>query len=265
MPLHLKKSLGYEFIDAGEPTDKPAIVLLHGLLGDPEGWYPIVAALKPQYRVLVPRLPIDSMPMDEANVQALQEYVSRFLADLSIEKVVAIGNSLGGQLALLHALAKPDAVAGMVLLGSSGLEEIELGKRAFKRRSRSFIRKHAAKTFFDPIHVTHELVERVFSITSNRSSAVRYIRISRSARDLNLSRQLKDIHAPTALIWGTADQITPLDVAYEFHARLPVCELHFIEECGHAPMIESPKIVSQLVLDFMQRIVSEPSPSTIAA
>ena len=265
MPLRLKNSLGYEYIDTAVPTDKPAIVLLHGLLGDPEGWYPIVTALMPRYRVLVPRLPIECIPLDDANVQGLLKFVSRFIDDLGLNKVVLVGNSLGGQLALLYSLQYPEAVAGMILLGSSGLEEIELGKRTFKRQSRAFIREHAAKTFYDPIHVTDELVERIFGVTRNRSYAFRFLKVSQSARDLNLSNQLKDINAPTALIWGAADQITPLDVAYEFQARIPVCELHIIEECGHAPMIEFPEAVSRLVLNFLQRIVSEPSPSTVSA
>lgn len=263
--MRLKHSLGYEFSDTGVPTDKPAIVLLHGLLGDPEGWSDIVTALTPHYRVLVPRLPIDRIPMRDANVHGLVDFVQRFVTDLELGKVILVGNSLGGQIALLYTLSNADSVVGLTLLGSSGIDELELGTTTFKRRDRAFIRKHAAKTFYDPIHVTDALVERIYQLTTNRSCAVRLIRMARSSRNINLSDDLEHINVPTALIWGTADQITPREVAYTFSTCLPMCELHFIDECGHAPMMEAPDVVNRLLLNFLQRVVHEPSPSIVTA
>jgi len=46
---------------------------------------------------------------------------------------------------------------------------------------------------------------------------------------------------PTCLIWGKNDTVTPPHVAEEFHKLLPNSELHWIEKCGHAPMMERPK------------------------
>ena len=234
-------------------------------MGDPEGWSETVDALTPQYRVLVPRLPLDSIPLDDANVHGLVQFVEQFISDLGLGKVVLVGNSLGGQIALLYALHNADSVMGLILLGSSGIDELELGKTTFKRRDRAFIRDNAAKTFYDPVHVTDELVDRIFQLITNRSTAVRLIKVARSSRNINVSDDLEHIHVPTALIWGTADQITPRDVAHTFNARLPMCELHFIDECGHAPMMEAPTVVCRLILDFLGRVVSEPSPSVVSA
>jgi pimeloyl-ACP methyl ester carboxylesterase len=45
---------------------------------------------------------------------------------------------------------------------------------------------------------------------------------------------------PACLIWGKDDNVTPPDVAEEFHELLPNSELNWIDECGHAPMMEHP-------------------------
>ena len=47
---------------------------------------------------------------------------------------------------------------------------------------------------------------------------------------------------PACLIWGQNDTVTPPEVAEEFHTLLPNSELHWIEKCGHAPMMEHPDL-----------------------
>jgi len=62
---------------------------------------------------------------------------------------------------------------------------------------------------------------------------------------------------PTLLIWGQDDIITPPEVAEEFKDRMPQARLHFIDECGHAPMIEHPDQFDALTLEFLEEIAEE--------
>ena len=265
MPLLLQRLGEYRFSDTGTPSENPAVVLLHGLVGEPDGWFDTVEALTPYHRVLVPHLPLAWMPMQEAHVPGLVEFVHRFIVDLGLEKVILVGNSLGGQIALMYTLKYGNSVAGLVLLASSGIGELALGKSTFKRQDRDFIRKHAAKSFYDPVHVTDELTEFVHSLISDRKAAIRLIKVSRSSRQINVKNDLERISVPTMLIWGADDQITPPDLADTFNSLLPVSELHFIDKCGHAPMMEYPDITNRLLLDFLHRLVYEPSYSAVSA
>ena len=59
---------------------------------------------------------------------------------------------------------------------------------------------------------------------------------------------------PTLLIWGKDDTITPAFVGEEFHRLIEGSELHFINQCGHAPMMERPIEFNNLLDDFLKRI-----------
>jgi pimeloyl-ACP methyl ester carboxylesterase len=250
---------GFRYVDEGPPSDLPPVVLLHGMLGDLSNWTNTIAFLaEQQYRVLVPVLPVYEMPIKQTSVRGLATYLFDFLRTLDLDQITLVGNSLGGQVALLFALHHPDLVAALVLSGSSGLYEAELGSSTPRRRDREYIRERAALTFYDPVHATDDLVEEMFDIINNRAQVARLIRMARSTKEETVRSRLSNIGIPTLLVWGRNDLITPPEVAVEFKDHISRAELHFIEECGHAPMIEQPEKFNYIMLDFLrERIGTE--------
>lgn len=250
---------GMRYLDEGPASDVPPVVLLHGMLGDLSNWTHTVAALSARrYRVLAPVLPIYDLPLSGTSVRALAEYVRAFLDSVHDGPVALAGNSLGGHVALLFALAYPDRVAALALSGSSGIYEVEIGSSTMRRRDRTYIRERAALTFFDPAHATDDLVEEIYAVVNDRTRALRLIRMARAVQAETVTDRLRHITAPTLLVWGRADVITPPDVAETFARRLPHAELHFIEACGHAPMIERPEAFNACLLDFLARTLGVP-------
>lgn len=247
---------GFRYIDEGPRSELPPVVLLHGMLGDLGNWTETIGDLaEHQYRVLVPVLPVYGLPIKETSVYGLVKFVDEFLQTLDIASAMLVGNSLGGQVALLYALEHPDRVAALVLSGSSGLYEVEMGTGTPRRRDREFIRERAAVTFFERKHVTEELVDDMFEIVSDRTRVVRLIKMARSTKNETVAPRLAEIAVPTLLIWGKNDQITPPSVAEEFRERIPDAELHFLDRCGHAPMIEHPAEFNRIMLDFLRERV----------
>ena len=243
----------FRFIDEGPSTDTPPVVLLHGMLGNLSNWLESVGSLvENQYRVLVPVLPVYDMPMKITSVQGLADYVFAFLRALDVRSATLVGNSLGGQVALLVALNHPESVTALVLSGSSGLYEVEMGTSTPRRQDREYIRERAALTFYDPAHASDELVEEMFDLINDRSRVARLIKMARSTKEETVAARLDEIEAPTLLIWGRNDLITPPEVAHEFLDRIPNSELHFVEECGHAPMMEHPEAFNAIMLRFLQ-------------
>ena len=209
---------------------------------------------------MLPIIPLDQLPGSNTNVHRVVDYVRSAVEALDLNAISIIGNSLGGQVALFYYLRYSESVLSLVLSGSSGIHEEAMGVTTVRRHDREFLRKSAARTFFDPTHVTADLVERIHTIVSDRTRALRIVKMVRSSAKENLQTKLSRVRIPTQLIWGRDDQITPPHVGVTFAQLLPSAELHFIDNCGHAPMKEHPDIFNALALEFLQRTIGAPAP-----
>jgi pimeloyl-ACP methyl ester carboxylesterase len=160
---------------------------------------------------------------------------------------------LGGHVALVHILKNPAKIKTLTLTGSSGLFENGMGDSYPKRGDKEYIRKKTALTFYDPAVATDELVNEVFDITNNRIKVIKIIALAKSAIRNNLGEELNQIKQPTCLIWGNNDTVTPPFVAKEFNKLIPNSELHFIDRCGHAPMMEVPAEFNNILEEFLTK------------
>ena len=246
----------FSYVDEGEGGDLPPVLLLHGMLGNIDNWIDTTRALASAgHRTLIPFLPVYDMPLRETSVPALVSYVQRFTEAIGLDRCIVAGNSLGGHVALMYALEHPDKVEALILSGSSGIYELEMGSSMPRRRDRSFIRERAERTFFDPVHVTDQLVDEMYDLLGDRQQLARLIKMARSAKSETLTDRLYNIVQPTLLVWGRDDRITPPEVAHLFQERMPHAQLDFIDQCGHAPMVEHPEVFNRIVLNFLNELL----------
>ncbi len=258
-PFQIHETGQFQYNDEG-PSDSPLppIVLLHGMLGDLSNWVDTVQSLSEHgYRVLAPIIPIYDFPISETGVPRLTQHVHGFIEAMDLDTTILVGNSLGGHIALLYALNYTDLVDALVLSGSSGIYETTMGTTFFKRQDREFIKERTEMTFYDSVHATEKLVDDMFEIVNDRPRALRLLKIARSADEETVTEQLSQLDVPTLLIWGQNDIVTPPEVAEEFRDRMPDARLHFIDECGHAPMIEHPDQFDALTLEFLEELAEE--------
>jgi pimeloyl-ACP methyl ester carboxylesterase len=96
-------------------------------------------------------------------------------------------------------------------------------------------------------------VNEVLDITKNRIKVIKIISLAKSAIRNNLGEELNQIKQPTCLIWGNNDTITPPFVAKEFQKLILNSELHFIDKCGHAPMMEVPSEFNVILEQFLAK------------
>jgi len=230
----------------GEP-----IILLHGLFGNLSNWKSVVDHFSRDYRVIIPRMPIFDVPQHQANLEKLSVILDEFLDWHQLSDVTLVGNSLGGHLALLYTLRKPQNVKRLILTGSSGLFENLMGKTFPRVKDYEFIREKVGYTFFNKEVVTKELVDEVYDTVQSIPKTLRLIGLSRSAQQNNVSSLLHKINQPALLIWGLQDEITPPETALHFHDLLPYAELKFIDKCGHVPMMEQPQLFNQYMEKFL--------------
>lgn len=253
MPLNVKEESGFSYVDEGQGQ---VLMMLHGLFGALSNWEAVVARFAPNYRVVIPMLPIYSMPIKEAGLEGLRAYVEKFVETMKLDNMIIMGNSLGGHVALLYTLKNSEKVSSLILTGSSGLFENAMGGSYPRRGSYDYIKDRVEYTFYDPAVASGDLVSEVFETTKSIPKCMRIVAIAKSAQRNNLASELHKINVPTLLVWGLNDTITPAMVAHDFNRLIVNSKLRFIDRCCHAPMMEHPDKFNEIVEEFLQTTVS---------
>ncbi len=248
----IKKEGDFKFVETGGGGNP--LVLLHGLFGALSNFEGIIQHFSKTRNVVVPLLPIFEGNLKMPTVTSLVEYVSLFVDMKGFDKVHVLGNSLGGHIALLYALKNPEKTLSITLTGSSGLFESGLGSTFPKRGDYDYVKTKSEAIFYDPKVATKELIDEVYDTINDRSKALRIVWTAKSAIRQNLADKLDDISAPTLLVWGKQDHVTPPEVAEKFDELISNTELVFMDKCGHAPMMEHPEDFNKILQDFLNKV-----------
>ena len=245
--IHKEGKFEYVEVGAGQP-----LMLLHGLFGALSNFSDLIEHFKHTHKVIVPILPLYDLDLLHTTVKGLAKHVQQFIDHKGYDQIHLLGNSLGGHVGLVYILSHPEKIKTLTLTGSSGLFENAMGDSYPKRGDYEYIRAKTAETFYDPAVATKELVDEVFEITNSRIKVIKIIALAKSAIRNNLGEELGQIKVPTLLIWGKNDKVTPPFVAEDFHKLIPNSELAFIDQCGHAPMMEVPNAFNEILEKFLK-------------
>lgn len=243
----------YKYVEEGEG---PVLLILHGLFGALSNFKEVLEEFNKDFKVVIPMMPIYELPVEDTHVKSLASFIHDFVVFKGFDKINLLGNSLGGHVALVYTLEHADRVTSMILTGSSGLYENAMGGSFPRREDYDFIKTKVEYTFYDPATATKELVDEVFEIVNNKEKLVRILALAKSAIRHNMGDDLGKFHLPVCLIWGQNDNITPPDVAEEFHKLLPQSDLFWIDECGHAPMMEKPLEFNSILRPWLTKTLS---------
>jgi len=233
-----------------EGGDGPPVVLLHGQGGWSGMWLPVIADLVTTHRVVAPDLPglgaseVPDGPPDAARVLAwLGELIQRTCPS----PPALVGASLGASIAARFAIAHPDRLTRLVLVGAGSLARfrpapgvalalIRFIARPGERTQARFLRQVTV----DPSRVRALLGERweasqAYNLDRARTPSVRAAN-RRLLRELGTKtippHELARIAVPTSLIWGRHDRVMRLRIAEAASVRYG-WPLHVIEDAGH--------------------------------
>jgi 2-hydroxy-6-oxonona-2,4-dienedioate hydrolase len=248
MEYEIIKDGKFEYLEVGEGE---TLMLCHGLFGALSNFADLIEKFRFTHKVVVPILPLFDLDILHTTVAGLEKHIAAFIEYKNYSNIHLLGNSLGGHVALIYILKHPERVKSLTLTGSSGLFENAMGDSYPKRGDYEYIKNKTAQTFYDPAVATPELVDEVFEITKNRIKVIKIIALAKSAIRHNLGEELNQIQQPTLLIWGKNDIVTPPFVAEEFKKLIPNSQLHFIDKCGHAPMMEVPAEFNIILEKFL--------------
>lgn len=251
MNNELQKQGKFSFIERGEGTP---LIILHGLMGGLSNFDGVANYFPAHgYKVIIPELPIYSMPLLKTNIKNITTFIKDFITSQGYDKVILLGNSLGGHIGLLTTKIYPDLVNGLVITGSSGLYESAMGDSYPKKGDFEYIKKKAQDVFYDPAVATDEIVQDVYETIKDRNKLIRILSIAKSAIRHNMAKDLPNMHQPTCIIWGKQDDVTPPNVAEEFNKLLPNSDLFWIDKCGHAAMMEHPDLFNKILHAWLKK------------
>ncbi|MDL1913897.1 MAG: alpha/beta hydrolase [Bergeyella sp.] len=251
MLFKIRKKKKLQFLEEGEGE---VLLLLHGLMGGLSNFDQMVSFFSGRgYRVIVPMLPIYDLPVLNTNLSSIAKYVTDFIEGHIKKPVTVVGNSMGGHIGLIIAVSRPVLVKNLVLTGSSGLYEKTFGDSFPRKSDKEYIKKKTQDVFYDPAVATDALVDEVFSVVNDRMKGIKTVMLARSAIKHNMQKDLPNIHCPTCIIWGKQDNVTPPDVAEEMHRYIPNSELFWIDECGHAAMMEKPEQFNEILYHWLEQ------------
>ena len=236
-----------------EKPEKIPLVILHGVFGGSENYEAINPFLPENCQPLPLDIPFFEENTELTTIPSLIEYVKNYLNEKKFERVVLLGHSLGGHLGSILATEMPERILGLILSGSGGLFEKGFTKVPGSRPQREWVREKAAEVFQDPSHVTEKMIDMIMEVVTNRKKGLKLLHLAKSAKRDNVLEKLSLIRCPTLMIWGRLDRITPPEVALQFHKQIPHSKLFWIENCGHAAMMEYPEEFARILSDWWNK------------
>jgi 2-hydroxymuconate-semialdehyde hydrolase len=243
-------------IDTGETgSGQPPVLLLHGSgpgVSAAANWRPVIPALRATRRVIAPdQLGFGATATGDKHTYgraAWTEHALALLGELGVGQCDIIGNSMGGAIALSLAVARPELVRRVVLMGTMGVAmALPPGLRTIwsYRPSVDAMREVIGLFAYNRALITDELVQLRYEASLN--PPVRYsweamfpVPQQRWVDDLALSgAELTSVGQPVLLVHGRDDQVVPWrSSSAPMLDLLPDGRLHLIGGCGHWTMIE---------------------------
>ena len=252
--LHHTK--GYRLLKINhQKGPKGNLVLIHGMFGGLSNFDALIDCLD-GYAIYVPDIPLYDLKRSQLTIPGLAEWVHDFIETFGIENPILLGNSMGGHVALQYAHAYAQNVHALILTGSSGLLEYDFGSSFPRRKSWEYLKERANLTFYEDL-ADDVIVDEIVEVVNSRKKLLSLLKLTRSTHSFNMEDKLPTIKQKTLLVWGKQDVVTPPKVAIQFQALLPHAQLAWIDQCGHAPMMERPKQFSAIMNDFLLQLEQE--------
>jgi pimeloyl-ACP methyl ester carboxylesterase len=255
-----------------ETGSGPPLILIHDLFVSHLAWHRVLAALSDNFRVLAPDLPgfgeseKPSAARYNYGIESFAEAIVDLIAGLELGRVSVIGHALGGAVAITLAAEHPELVERLVLVDAMSYPfRLELGDRArllpvvggliFKQLfGRGAFRRYFRDNVFSPgFALPLDQIDRYyehFNSPLGRESAHAVLHATRDTRPI--VARLTRITAPTLVVWGRADRLSPPAFGQRLAREIAGARLDVLDT-GHAPHEERPDEFVRSVTRFLLR------------
>lgn len=249
------------FRDEGSGT---AVILIHGFLADSELWKEQLADLKSNYRLIIPDLPAHGESQSLGylhSMELLSDMIAALLRHLKLRKVVVIGHSLGGYVALAFAERHTDKLKGLILVNSTAAADSKK-----RRASRQQLLKLLPKK---RLSVLKQLIESFFVIQNfkKRYLVKRYLKWAFNADEKGVAATIRGMMErkereiilkfapyPYLIIAGRYDPIIKVSQNRSEASLNERGGLIIFEGSGHMTPMEEPWRLNKVIVKFLRKL-----------
>lgn len=251
----------YELKGAGEP-----LLLIAGFASDLTIWSKVLSSLAEQYQVIVfdnRGVGRSSAPDSSYSIGQMAEDGAALLDKIGVKAAHVAGHSMGGMIAQELAVAHPDVVASLLLLGTCAKPDernkaiIECwGELPRQVDPATAVRVSLPWIYTNRFYSRPKAIQQVIDLVVASpfpSTPHGIYHQSRAVMGFDTSDRLKLIRCPTLVLAGKEDILLPVPWSEELARGIPGAELVVLENTGHGMLIETPDAVTSAMLGFLSR------------
>jgi pimeloyl-ACP methyl ester carboxylesterase len=245
----------------------PAILLLHGWADSTHTWSRIIPLLSPKFRLIAfdwPGFGWSEKPEGVFPFPRYAKVAAGVLDAFGIEKAYVAGNSMGGAAAMRFAVDIPSRLRGLILLDAhtplsaegknpalNSLLTPVLGEIGAFLMGRTIYRMVIEGLVVDKTLITAEVVREMYlPVTSPGGRRAMLAQFREIVAHPVGWEDAARITAPTLIIWGRKDRLTPRRAGERLHETIKGSRLEILADTGHVPQWERPESVARLIQDF---------------
>lgn len=237
----------------GKNSDS-SILFLHGWRSEGLVWAEVVQLLQSRgyegkiYCLDLPGFGESSMPNENFTLDDYCNVVEEFVKKMDCKKMVLVGHSFGGRIAIKLAARQLDWIEKLVLVDSAGLNLKKNRKKIFGMMAR------IVKPIFYP-NFMKNIRKWAYEIMGSgdylATPELQQVLINTINEDLFFS--LKEIKVPTLIVWGAKDKDTPLEYAKIMKREIKVAKLRVFEEAGHFCFLDESDKFTDEIINFLDK------------
>ncbi len=290
----------FAWVDHGGPAGAGVVVAVHGLGGSHANWHDLAPLLATEHRVLAVDLAGHGRTPRagrSASVRANCQLLGRFLSEVVGEPVVLLGNSMGAAISVLQAAAHPAHVRGLALIGPAlprlraavpgralakqvalfavpGVAERSLARRRTRLGAEAYVQATLELTCADVSKVSLEMRELAVQLCQERTNGPdgeqAFLEAARSlallvTRAAAYRGVLASVSAPGIVLQGRRDRLVPVSGVAQLASLQPDWTLHLLDDVGHVPQIEAPRLTADLLLPWLASLPLDLAPDLTGA
>ncbi len=250
----------------------PPLILIHGIGASVFAWRLVFDQFARDYTVYALDLKghglSDKPSSGDYSPFGMADLIARFMDALDIGPAKIIGLSMGGAIGAALAIRHPSRVERLVLISAAGyalnyhvmpllirFASAPIGSTvaAFMLRQRSLLTLYLRNCYYDADRMcTPDVIDGYFMPLLTPGSGGVVPLLARDFGQTSLAHRLKEIAAPTLIIWGRYDAVIPLHWGYRFQQDIANAQLVVFPKCGHCPHEEEPQRFLEVVNSFFQ-------------
>ncbi|NMT62885.1 alpha/beta fold hydrolase [Marinobacter orientalis] len=256
------------YIDEGKGVP---LLLIHGIPSNGLMWREVIPVLSKQFRVIAPDLlnyGQSGMPANaDVSINAQRRILFGLLDSLGIRRAHVIAHDIGGGVAQLMAVERPERVDRLVLIDSICFDswpipefeplqkpgaEDDMALDDFVEMIRGFLPKGVVDTQVMTESVV-DLYTKPWSTEKGKRAFFRNLRRLNSEYTLAISDELSQLPHFTLIVWGEKDPFQKPEYGPRLEQAIPNAKLTVIDDVGHFLLEEKPDQISALIQDFLNQ------------